>query len=550
MIHRMLFFIRRLIPVLFLSWLAGMVAELGQVFVAWQSGRILVSLGQNVGPLTAWLAVGVVLAALCAYVEQYAGHYVAFKVLADIRNHVYRKVEQLAPAGLDKQQSGDLLKAVGSDIEAMEVFYAHTIVPLAIGIGTLIVLPLFYAQASLTAAFTMLTAGLLVGFGLPFFRYRQLATANAQLAAVQGTTQQQMLEAVRGRDALLQLVASDRTIQRVDAQYQVEGPAQQRVGWLNWQKNWLAWLIIIAGWFLLAAASGAATGYAPMLLPYMLAFPFSFRPLLALANLPDALSNGFGATRRIWQLLDTPVPATNTGGTPLVQPITALTVAHLNYAYPDRAQGVLADVSLHLAKGQIGGIIGESGAGKSTLAKLIMKWYPAPAGTIQVNGTPISDVSAASLWQEINYLPQQAHIFQASVRQNLTLGAPEIAEAAITRVLDQVRLTERIARLPQGLDTVIGAAEPVLSAGEQQRLALARAFLHPSSVLILDEPTSNLDVVNERIILNSVKQYYPGIVLMITHRLETLGICDVVWRLENGQMTEMPTRKQAIQTAG
>lgn len=209
---------------------------------------------------------------------------------------------------------------------------------------------------------------------------------------------------------------------------------------------------------------------------------------------------------------------------------------HLTYAYPDRAQTVLQDVSLQLRQGQIGGIVGVSGAGKSTLAKLLMKWYPAPKGTIAINGVDAADWQTATLWQEINYLPQRAQIFHATVRENLQLGAKDLTGDAIKRVLAQVKLTERIDRLLMGLETVLNA-DSGLSAGEQQRLALARAFLHPSSLLILDEPTSNLDVINEQIILNSIRDYYPGMVLMITHREETLGFCDVVWRLADGQLT-------------
>ncbi|MCI2171800.1 amino acid ABC transporter ATP-binding/permease protein [Schleiferilactobacillus perolens] len=542
MIKRMVAYVRYLLPVLILSWLAGMVAELGQVFVAWQTGRILISPSTQLQSLAWVLVAGVILAALCAFAEQYAGHYVAFKVLADLRNTVYAKVERLAPAGLSAKRSGDLLKAVGSDIEAMEVFYAHTLVPIAIGIGFTIILAVGYAQISLAAAVVMLLVASVIGFALPFFKYHQLAQANAQLATVQATTQQEMLEAVRGRDALLQLAAVDQQMQTVDDQYQEEAPAQQKVGLLNWQKNWLAWVIILASWLLLAAWIGVQTNFSRTLVPLLLAFPFSFRPLLALSSLPDALSKGLGATRRIFALLDTPEPVTNTGEVKLARPIDEIAVDHLTFAYPERSQTILEDVSLTLHSGQIGGIIGESGAGKSTLVKLLMKWYPAPVGTIRINDLSITDIQTQSLWQRINYLPQQAQIFHTTIQQNLTLGDTEITDPAITRVLEQVKLTHRIAQLPQGLQTIIDPTAPALSAGELQRLALARAFLHPSSLLILDEPTSNLDVLNEKIILTSVKHYYFGMVLMITHRSETLGVCDVVWRLQDSHLTVVSER--------
>lgn len=536
MIRRMLTYVGYLVPVLIFSWFAGLIAELGQVFVAWQAGRLFISGSQSVRPLLWWLIGGILIAAIGAFAEQYAGHYVAFKVLADLRNVVYAKVQRLAPAGLDNQRSGDLLKAVGDDIEAMEVFYAHTIVPIAIGAAFTLVLAVTYAWYDLVAGLLVLAASILVGGVLPLYRYRRLRTANARLAQVQGETQQQMLEAVRGRDALLQLHAAGQKMAAVDAQYQQEGPAQQAVGVLNDQKGQLAWLVIIGTWLALAAWLGVRTHFSLAVLPLLLAFPFAFRPLLALANLPDSLSKGLGATKRVFVLLDTPEPNQTDGTQALTDNIADVQVDHLTYAYPNRAQTVLQDVSLQLRQGQIGGIVGVSGAGKSTLAKLLMKWYPAPKGTIAINGVDAADWQTATVWQEINYLPQRAQIFHATVRENLQLGEKNLTGDAIKRVLAQVKLTERIDRLPMGLDTVLNA-DSGLSAGEQQRLALARAFLHPSSLLILDEPTSNLDVINEQIILNSIRDYYPGMVLMITHREETLGFCDVVWRLADGQLT-------------
>ncbi|BDR58593.1 amino acid ABC transporter ATP-binding/permease protein [Xylocopilactobacillus apicola] len=534
MIKRMISFVRPLIPALCLSLLTGLAAESLQVIVAWFTGIIITT--HFSWPDLWFILIVIVIGGICAFVEQYSGHYVAFKILATIRKLVYRKIQKLAPAGLDQKQSGDLLKTIGSDIEAMEIFYAHTIVPLFLGLIFLVGVSIIFALIAPIAGLIYLICGILIGIGLPLFKANKIADKNSELSKVQGQIQQDMFEAIRGRDILIQLDAVSKKLAAVRSNYQEEAIVSQQVGLLNWQKGWLKLIILIISWIITAAGLISFNYPLATVLPLLLAFPFAFKPVEALASLSDSLSKGFGAAKRVFALLDTPEPKSQNSGTLQIEQIQDLKIQNLNFSYPNRDVEVLKDVSLTLKQGQIGGIIGPSGSGKSTLVKLIMEWYPVSEDTISLNGTELNKIDHNSLWSQINYLTQEPQLFSDSIRQNLTLGDETFCDSDLWNILSEVQLTDLVKQLPKGLDEPLEALDLELSAGEAQRLALARALLHPSSFLILDEPTSNLDVLNEKIILYAIKKHYQGMVLMITHREESLSICDVVWKISNGQV--------------
>ncbi|RWZ63501.1 ABC transporter ATP-binding protein [Lacticaseibacillus paracasei] len=490
MIRSLLRYTHHLTGAIIISFLIGLVAELTKVVVLVLAAMMLFD-PQNASHLLIPGIISVVIVGLGSFGEQYAGHFVAFHVLAELRGAVYRKLVQLAPAKLDSQGSGKLLKLIGSDIEAMEIFYAHTIVPVA---------------------------------------DRQKAV-----------NQQYLLESVRGMAVLRQLEVADARMKTGNEGFDHEATAFQQSQFGQLLKNMSATLVMLVAWLFIVWLSGW-TQPQPLQQALLAVFPLTFGPLLALTNLPASLLNGFAAARNLLNLLqEAPATSAAIDATQTLNQIATIQVDHVTFKYPSRDETVLRQVSLSLHAGEIVGFVGASGSGKSTLGKLIMGWYPLTQGRILIDGIDLTKIDPASLRAQVNYLPQTPVFFSESVRDNLTLHDSTITDAQIWTVLDQVKLTSRLRQAEKGLDENVVSGQLQFSSGEQQRLELARALLHPSSVLVLDEPTSNLDTENERLILDAIKAYYHGIVIMISHRAESAAYADRLYRFADHRVSAAST---------
>ncbi|RKW79904.1 ABC transporter ATP-binding protein [Lacticaseibacillus paracasei] len=540
MIRSLLRYTHHLTGAIIISFLIGLVAELTKVVVLVLAAMMLFD-PQNASHLLIPGIIAVVIVGLGSFGEQYAGHFVAFHVLAELRGAVYRKLVQLAPAKLDSQGSGKLLKLIGSDIEAMEIFYAHTIVPVAIGLIYGVLMVAVYSSLNGPAAAVVLVSYAAVGLLIPYYRHEQM-TAKAQAADRQkAVNQQYLLESVRGMAVLRQLEVADARMKTGNKGFDHEATAFQQSQFGQLLKNMSATLVMLVAWLFIVWLSGW-TQPQPLQQALLAVFPLTFGPLLALTNLPASLLNGFAAARNLLNLLQE-VPATSAAidATRTLNQIAIIQVDHVTFKYPSRDETVLRQVSLSLHAGEIVGFVGASGSGKSTLAKLIMGWYPLTQGRILIDGIDLTKIDPASLRAQVNYLPQTPVFFSESVRDNLTLHDATITDAQIWTVLNQVKLTSRLRQAEKGLDENVVSGQLQFSSGEQQRLELARALLHPSSVLVLDEPTSNLDTENERLILDAIKAYYHGIVIMISHRAESAAYADRLYRFADHQVSAAST---------
>ena len=540
MIRSLLRYTHHLTGAIIISFLIGLVAELTKVVVLVLAAMMLFD-PQNASHLLIPGIIAVVIVGLGSFGEQYAGHFVAFHVLAELRGAVYRKLVQLAPAKLDSQGSGKLLKLIGSDIEAMEIFYAHTIVPVAIGLIYGVLMVAVYSSLNGPAAAVVLVSYAAVGLLIPYYRHEQM-TAKAQAADRQkAVNQQYLLESVRGMAVLRQLEVADAHMKTGNKGFDHEATAFQQSQFGQLLKNMSATLVMLVAWLFIVWLSGW-TQPQPLQQALLAVFPLTFGPLLALTNLPASLLNGFAAARNLLNLLQE-VPATSAAidATRTLNQIAIIQVDHVTFKYPSRDETVLRQVSLSLHAGEIVGFVGASGSGKSTLAKLIMGWYPLTQGRILIDGIDLTKIDPASLRAQVNYLPQTPVFFSESVRDNLTLHDATITDAQIWTVLNQVKLTSRLRQAEKGLDENVVSGQLQFSSGEQQRLELARALLHPSSVLVLDEPTSNLDTENERLILDAIKAYYHGIVIMISHRAESAAYADRLYRFADHQVSAAST---------
>lgn len=367
-------------------------------------------------------------------------------------------------------------------------------------------------------------------------------TAKAQAADRQkAVNQQYLLESVRGMAVLRQLEVADARMKTGNEGFDHEATAFQQSQFGQLLKNMSATLVILVAWLFIVWLSGW-TQPQPLQQALLAVFPLTFGPLLALTNLPASLLNGFAAARNLLNLLQE-APATSAAieATQTLDQIATIQVDHVTFKYPSRDETVLRQVLLSLHAGEIVGFVGASGSGKSTLAKLIMGWYPLTQGRILIDGIDLTKIDPASLRAQVNYLPQTPVFFSESVRDNLTLHDATITDAQIWTVLDQVKLTSRLRQAEKGLDENVVSGQLQFSSGEQQRLELARALLHPSSVLVLDEPTSNLDTENERLILDAIKAYYHGIVIMISHRAESAAYADRLYLFADHRVSAAST---------
>lgn len=494
---------------------------------------------------TPWLLLflAALVGGFCRFGEQYLGHLVAFKLLSRFRNKVYDKLMVLAPAKLDNKHSSDLLKLVAQDISQIEIFYAHTLSPVVIAAVVSVIQVIVLAFVSPWLALIALIAYAVMGIWMPLHHAKRMKTPTAALSKADTLHQRLAAETVAGKFELQQYQASDPQLAKLNAATSDYWSVSRDKSSKQDRQALVMQLVLVIS----LAVFGIVAVSQNVSLMWVLLFPFSFSRVLALASLPGSLSGGLLAAKKFFALLDEEPTVVNpeNGAT-----LTELTNANLNqvaFAYPQRPDDqVLDSVSMTLTQGERIGIIGTSGEGKSTIVKLLMRWYDANAGQLAVNHTAVSAIDLDSLRGTMNYMSQTPQLFDGTIRENLTLRDETISDDTLWERLAWVQLTDVIKQLPDQLATPISTAHDSLSAGELQRLELARALAHPSSLLILDEPTSNLDVRNEALILAAVKQHYTGSVIIVTHRESTLAICDRVLRLSHGRLKPVSYGDKAV----
>jgi len=516
--------------ILLASVLSGILATLFQVgIISLSFSSIMAQL--NYFPWLILLGLAIV-SGLCRFGEQYLGHLVAFKILSKFRNLTYQKIMQLSPAKLDGQHSSDILKLLVQDIEKIEIFYAHTLSPILIAVIVTLAQVIFFWMFSPFLGIVALIAYAVMGCLLPVLNAHTMSVSANELSQIETINQRLLSEMVSGKFELQQYQAVESKIAEINHETQeywrlnqIKSAKQERQSVLM-QLTLIVSLII----FLMVDLKTTSSFVA------VLIFPFTFGRVLALASLPGSLAGGMLAAKKLFNWFDEK-PVVSDQGQLELNSIKQIQLDNVDFAYPSRANDViLANASLQVNQGERIGLIGKSGEGKSTIVKLIMRWYQAQQGKVSLNTIDNDEIKLAEQRHLMNYVSQNAQIFATTIRENLVLRKSEIKDNEIWEVLKWVHLDTLIKNLPEQLATGISASKPILSAGELQRLELARALVNKSSLLILDEPTSNLDVLNEAIILNAVKQHYDGTVIIVTHRMSTLSICDRVLRLNQGQL--------------
>ncbi len=475
---------------------------------------------------------------LFRYGEHYFGHYVAFKVLADFRREIFSKLRKLAPSKLDSQDSGALLKLIGEDVEALEVFFAHTLAPITTGTIVSIILIIYYLQYNILLALIAVIVYFTLAVIIPNIFSNKLKPHLEVQQKYRKSYTSYFLESLRGMKDLLQLGVEKERFKNLSKESRIVNKKERNVAKLNFLQFSYSFLTIGFGVlafafvdFILVNKNVISVKDAVITL---VVFSSSFAPFLELSRLPLGLGRALQAAKQTFSLLDENEPVGNDGSKE-IEKINEIKFENVDFSYPKRDKMIFENLNLHFEDEKIVGLVGESGSGKSTLMKIVMKWYMAKSGKISLNKEDILEIDSRKLQEKIAYIPQFPQIFSQTIRENLVLGNDKITDEEILEIAEKCRLKDVILSTENGLDTKINSEKIIFSSGEMQRLELMRALLKRADVYIFDEPTSNLDTLNESIILNLIKENCKGMVFLISHRMSTVSFSDVVYKVENGK---------------
>ncbi|VGU93009.1 amino acid ABC transporter ATP-binding/permease protein [Streptococcus pyogenes] len=502
----------------------------------------LLAIRQEVIPILA-LYLLIALAFLRGFVrygEHYFGHFVAFHSLAAFRNLIFKKLRALSPACLDSQDSGYLLKMIGEDIEALEVFFAHTIAPICTAILSAGLMFWYFCQSSWQLALLALATYACLAIVIPIYFANILQVLLKSQNEGRKDYLSYFLESLRSVKDLLQFQVLDEQFERLIKKSNHVNALDRNVAQAQFLQMaltffWLGLMILAFSYMVFDGICHDSLSFDKGLLTFI-AFTASFSPFLELGRLPLGFKRAMNAARNIFDLLDENVIVDE--GTKQIDRLRSVSFEDLSFAYPKRQELVFKDLSVTFQEKGIIGIKGESGSGKSTLVKLIMKWYNWKTGDIFLNDRNSCLLNAAKLQDTIAYVPQTAQLFQQSIRENLTFGRQDISDESIWNLAEACGMKDRLLACKEGLDTIIKSPSD-FSAGEGQRLELMRALLKDASCYIFDEPTSNLDSLNEAILLDLIKTHCQGLVFLISHRPSTLACTDHLFCVKNGFLKEV-----------
>ncbi len=474
------------------------------------------------------------------YLEQMSGHYIAFKLLALLRDKVFGALRKLAFVKLQGKEAGQLLSLVTNDIELLEVFYAHTIAPVMIAIITSLILLGIFAHISLWFTLIALLAYLTIGFFLPIFTTKMARDDGRKYRELVGEMNDYFLDSIRGMKEI-QLFGHekirDKNIQRRsqaidDAFLKIKEQEGKVRAYTEIAVSAFNILILVTGLILFATGTINFVG----LLVGVILLMSSYGPVIAISNLSNNLLQTLASGERVLALLQEEPELKDVIHGKDLHDVHQLRVDHVNFAY--QTENILTDMHFEVKKGEILGIHGRSGSGKSTLLKLIMRFYDPSAGEIFFDGINLKDINTQSLRDHIAYITQQTYIFNESIYDNIHMAKRSATREEVIEAAQKANIHDFIMSLPNGYDTIVTEMGNSLSDGEKQRIGIARAFLHNAPIILLDEPTSNLDSLNEALILQALLQEKQDkIIILVSHRQSTMAICDKQIRVENGRQS-------------
>ena len=542
---RLIVLVRPMLPIMLAAIVMGVIGHFCATFITVFGGFALLTAAGLPSPLagvsTAFVCILVfaLLRGVLRYAEQASNHYIAFKLLALIRDKVFGALRRLTPAKLEGRDRGDLISLITADIEQLEVFYAHTISPVCIAILCVTGMICFTASYHILPALVLLAGYLLVGIALPVWSARRGDKAAREYRQALADTNSYLLESLRGLRDILQYQNTAARAEGITAHSETLGEKQKAMKYREGVTVGAAnTLIVLTALAVLGVSirlyQNGQLGAEGVLICTLSALS-SFGPVVALANLGASLTQVFASADRVLDLLDEdPVTADVTDGADTT--FIGAQAEHVSFAYAK--EEVLHDLSLTIPEKKIVGITGRSGSGKSTFLRLLMRFWDVSSGTIRFGERDIRAVNTAALRAQESLVTQETELFDDTIENNIRIARRDATRAEVEAACRKAALDDFINSLPKGYDTPVGELGGALSGGERQRIGVARAFLHDAPFLLLDEPTSNLDSLNEGIILKAVRdECREKTVLLVSHRRSTMAVADLSFSVESGRLS-------------
>ena len=526
-----------------LAVLTGTLAFLAVQFIPILGGfAVLHGLGYDIPiSITAiWvcLVVFAVLRAVLRYTEQRTNHYIAFTLLAIIRDKVFRALRRLCPAKLEGRDKGDLISLITSDVELLEVFYAHTISPICIAFLVEFIMVMFIGSYHWSLGLLALCAFVGVGVVLPLIISKRSGNIGNEIRSQSGDLAAYVLENIRGLDETVQYQCSKKRMDGMNlktAQLTKDhGKLNKLTGFDLALTNCFILISDIAMLLLSAYLySKGITDIAGFIIP-LIALLSSYGPVSALANLGTTLQSTIASGGRILDIIEESPETDEITGK---QDVSFSGAECENVTFGYGGDTVLDDFSMKFPDNKIVGVIGRSGSGKSTLLKLLMRFWKTSGGTVNISGTDIENINTKNLRDMESYMTQDTQLFKDSILNNVRIGRLDASKEEVIAACKKASIHDFIMTLPEAYETQVGELGETLSGGERQRIGLARAFLHNAPLMLLDEPTSNLDSLNEAMILKALKEESAGkTVVLVSHRTSTMRIADENYSVENGRL--------------
>ena len=468
------------------------------------------------------------------YAEQSCNHFIAFKLLALIRDKIFGAMRRLCPAKLEVKDKGNSISIITSDIELLEVFYAHTISPICIALLFYTIMICFISSFSKTAAVLALFGYICVGVLIPVLTSKLSNDNGTQFRRQSGELSSFILDSLRGLSEILQYGMGNSRLNEINEKTDEIAFIEKKMKDLTGLNTAISSLVILS-FDIAMLLTTASTGDLRCCLISTVAFMSSFGPATSLAALGSTLQNTFAAGNRVLDILDEDPIVEDITGKPVTD-FSGAKAEDVSFSYGDEM--ILQNISVEMPQNRIIGITGKSGSGKSTFLKLLMRFWQTNSGRISISEKDINEINTDDLRDMESYMTQETHLFHDTIKNNLRIAKLDATDEEIIEACKKASVHDFIMTLPKGYDTPVGELGDTLSGGERQRIGLARAFLHNGSLILLDEPTSNLDSLNEAVILKSLySERKDKTIVLVSHRKSTMGIADTVYSMEKGRMS-------------
>lgn len=514
----------------------GLIGHLCAAFITVFGGYGIINVlkGQPTTALFSAVLIFALFRGFLRYAEQACNHFIAFKLLALIRDKVFGALRRLCPAKLEGKDKGDLISIITSDIELLEVFYAHTISPICIAVLFTLVMVSFIGSCHMALGILALAAYSTVGVMIPMVTSRLSGDDGIRLRTKSGALSGFVLDSLRGLSETIQYGQGEKRLDRMNAQTDALSRDEARMKRTAGRNTAVTNTVILIFDLAMLLLSAKLVGFEGGLIT-TLALMSSFGPVVALAALGATLQNTFAAGNRVLDILDESPVVEEITGREEVQ-FHGASAEKVTFAYGEET--ILDSFSVEIPENKIIGINGRSGSGKSTLLKLFMRFWQVQQGEVNISKTNVDAINTTNLRNMESFVTQQTHLFHDSIRNNLRIARLDATDDEIVAACRKASVHDFIMSLPKGYDTRVGELGDTLSGGERQRLGLARAFLHDAPFMLLDEPTSNLDSLNEAVILKALHEACADkTVVLVSHRKSTMGIADTVYCVEHGRMS-------------